>query len=52
MKRLTKFSPSLLCAFALLIGISATAANLPSDWQHEQSFERFDNRTCENEFAG
>ena len=39
MKRLINFSASLLFAFALLFGVSASAANLPSDWQHEQSFD-------------
>ena len=39
MKRLTKFPAGLLYVFALLIGISATAANLPSAWQRDQSFD-------------
>jgi hypothetical protein len=39
MKRLLKFLASLLFVFALLIGISAIAANLPSDWKREQSFD-------------
>jgi hypothetical protein len=39
MKRLTKCSAGLLSVFALLFGISATAANLPSAWQHDQSFD-------------
>jgi hypothetical protein len=38
MKRLNNISVNLFCGCVLLIGISATAANLPSDWQHEQSF--------------
>ena len=39
MKRLNNFSASLLHVFALLVGVSAAAANLPSDWQREQSFD-------------
>ena len=39
MKRLTKFPAGLLYVFALLIGISATAATLPSAWQRDQSFD-------------
>ena len=39
MKRLINFPASLLCAFALLFGVSAIAANLPSDWQRVQSFD-------------
>ena len=39
MKRLNNFPTGLFCGCALLLGISATAANLPSDWQHEQSFD-------------
>ena len=39
MKRFIKFSASLLYVYALLFGISATAANLPSDWQRIQSVE-------------
>jgi hypothetical protein len=39
MKRLIKFSASLLYVLALLFSISATAANLPSDWQRDQSFD-------------
>jgi hypothetical protein len=39
MKRLNDISANLFCGCALLIGISATAANLPSDWQHEQLFK-------------
>jgi hypothetical protein len=39
MKRLVNFPASLLCAFALLFGVSAIAANLPSDWQRVQSFD-------------
>jgi len=39
MKRLNNISVNLFCFCALLLGVSATAANLPSDWQHEQSFD-------------
>jgi len=39
MKRLINFPASLLCVFALLFGVSAIAANLPSDWQRVQSFD-------------
>ena len=39
MKRLINFPASLLCVFALLVGVSAIAANLPSDWQRVQSFD-------------
>jgi hypothetical protein len=39
MKRLIDFQASFLCGCALCIGVSATAANLPSDWQREQSFD-------------
>jgi hypothetical protein len=39
MKRLIKFAASFLYVVALLFGISASAANLPSGWQHEQSFD-------------
>src|ERR1700722_19115306 len=39
MKRLLSFSPSLLFVVALLFGISAAAANLPSDWRRDQSFD-------------
>ncbi len=39
MKRHVNFSPSLLYVFALLFGVSAIAANLPSDWQRVQSFD-------------
>ncbi len=39
MKRLNNFPAGWLCGCALLLGVSATAANLPSDWQHEQSFD-------------
>lgn len=39
MKRLNNFPSGLFCGCALLLGISATAANLPSDWRHEQSFD-------------
>jgi hypothetical protein len=38
MKRRNNFSASLICGCALLLGVSATAANLPSDWQHGQPF--------------
>lgn len=39
MKRLTNIPASLLYVFALLFGVSAIAANLPSGWQHDQSFD-------------
>ena len=39
MKRLVNFSASVLYVFALLFGVSAAAANLPSDWQRDQSFD-------------
>ncbi len=39
MKLLTNCSASLLYICALLFGVSAAAANLPSDWQHDQSFD-------------
>ena len=39
MKRLNNIFVNLFCGGALLLGVSATAANLPSDWQHEQSFD-------------
>src|ERR1700688_2522405 len=39
MKRLINFSGSLLYVVALLFGVSAAAANLPSDWQRDQSFD-------------
>jgi hypothetical protein len=39
MKRLVNFSASVLYVFALLSGVSAAAANLPSDWQRDQSFD-------------
>ena len=38
MYRFNSFRATLLRACALFIAISATAANLPSDWRHEQSF--------------
>jgi hypothetical protein len=38
MKRLNNFPARLLHGCVLLAGLSATAANLPSDWQREQSF--------------
>jgi hypothetical protein len=39
MKRLINFLASVLYVFALLSGVSAAAANLPSDWQRDQSFD-------------
>jgi hypothetical protein len=39
MKRLINFWASSLCVFALLFGVSVAAANLPSDWQRDQSFD-------------
>ena len=39
MKRLVNFSASVLYVFALLFGVSAAAANLPSEWQRDQSFD-------------
>jgi hypothetical protein len=39
MKRLIKFSASLLDVLALLLCVSAAAANLPSGWQRTQSIE-------------
>ena len=39
MKRLIDFPAGLLQLCALLLSVSATAANLPSDWQHDQSFD-------------
>jgi hypothetical protein len=39
MKRRNNFPANLLCGCALLSGVSATAANLPSDWQGEQTFD-------------
>jgi hypothetical protein len=39
MKYLNSFPASLFCGCLLLFGVSATAANLPSDWRHEQSFD-------------
>src|ERR1700756_5015888 len=39
MKRLISFPAILLQVCALLSCVSAGAANLPSDWQHEQSFD-------------
>ena len=38
MKHLNSFAAGFLCSCALLAGVSATAARLPSDWQHSQSF--------------
>ena len=38
MKRLSDFAAGWLCGCLFLLCISATAANLPSDWQHEQRF--------------
>jgi hypothetical protein len=38
MKRSNNFPSNLVCAFALWAGLSA-AANLPSDWQREQTFD-------------
>lgn len=38
MKCLNNFSGNLICSWALLLGLSATAANLPSEWRHVQSF--------------
>src|SRR5271154_78383 len=39
MKRLAKYSTSLFYVFMILLGVSATAANLPSAWQRDQSFD-------------
>ena len=39
MKRLLSFSQSSLFVVALLFGVSAAAANLPSEWQRDQSFD-------------
>ena len=39
MRRLVNFSASVLYVFALLSGVSAAAANLPSEWQRDQSFD-------------
>jgi hypothetical protein len=39
MKHPNDFLVKLLCGFALIIGVSAVATNLPLDWQHEQSFD-------------
>jgi hypothetical protein len=38
MKRLDKFWPHWFCILATACGVSATAAGLPADWQHEQPF--------------
>ncbi len=38
MKRLNNFLANGICGCLLLTGFSAAGANLPSDWQHEQSF--------------
>jgi hypothetical protein len=38
MKRLNNILVNLFCGYALLLGMSATAANLPSDWKREQPF--------------
>ncbi len=38
MKRLHKFWPNSLSVLALTCGFAACAANLPTDWQHEQPF--------------
>ena len=38
MKRLSDFAAGWLCGCLFFLCISATAANLPSDWQHEQRF--------------
>ena len=39
MKRLINLPTSLLYVFGLLFGVSVAAANLPSDWQRDQSFD-------------
>ena len=39
MKRLNNFVTGWICGCSLLLRVSSTAANLPSDWQHEQSFD-------------
>jgi hypothetical protein len=39
MKRFNNFLASLFYGCALLIGVSATAVNLPSEWQREQAFD-------------
>jgi len=39
MKRRNNFPSGLLYACALVAGLSAAAANLPSEWKHEQSFD-------------
>jgi hypothetical protein len=38
MKRPSSFLTNGICAWLLLAGFPAFAANLPSDWQHEQTF--------------
>jgi len=38
MNRLNDLSVHLFCGCALVLGVSAAAANLPSDWQREQPF--------------